>query len=69
MMLPMRSGPVFSEARNLSVPDPLTAPLGDTIVIHGVLVDAVHEHPLRVLTETLASPPTAPIAMLDWPRV
>jgi hypothetical protein len=68
MKLPVRYGPVFSAARILRLPVPLNDPIGETIVIHGVDVDAVHEHPDWVLTVTRASPPPGPSSTLDWLR-
>jgi hypothetical protein len=69
MMLPVRYGPVLADVRNLSEPEPLYAPLGVTTVIHGVVVDADHEHPDWVLTWTDVSPPAGPNSTLDGLRL
>jgi hypothetical protein len=69
MMLPVRYGPVFSGTLNRTAPVPLTAARGSSIVIQGVLEDAVHEHPDWVLTVTAAEPPAGPNSTLDELRV
>jgi hypothetical protein len=53
------SGVVFADTEYDIVPFPVPL-LPDVIVIHDTLLEAVHEHPAWVVTDTLPVPPEAP---------
>jgi hypothetical protein len=61
--VPTRALPVLAATRNATDPGPV--PLApDEMVIHDVLVAAVHEHPLAVVTVT--GVPSPPVAGIYW---
>ena len=60
--MPLRAAPLFAATVNATEPLPLPlVPLA--IVIHDTFEDAVHAHPLLLVTVTV---PLPPVASTDW---